>query len=99
MTLTNKLPLAPGQRDWLEEYLKKNGIERSVPALKNAPEKLNPCVAFYGRGPANKTCKKCVHLIRQGREKTFLKCDLREITRGAATDHRAGWPACAKYQE
>jgi hypothetical protein len=66
------------------------------------PPDFNPCVAFYGRGPKDKTCKTCVHLRAshnsEGRGNRHLKCDLRKITHGAATDHRAGWPACGRWE-
>lgn len=46
------------------------------------------------------TCGTCRHStrkhIRSG--KTFLKCLLTEITSGAATDIRAKWAACEKWE-
>lgn len=58
----------------------------------------NPCVAAFGLGPDNATCKTCVHLFRKTFGKTYIKCDLRPNTSGAGTDHRAGWDACGKYE-
>ena len=29
--------------------------------------------------------------------KTYFKCELRGITNGPGTDHRANWPACGKF--
>lgn len=58
----------------------------------------NPCVPYYGQGPEGVTCKKCVHLHATGRSRRYLKCDLRNYTRGKGSDHKAGWLACAKYE-
>jgi len=70
------------------------------PELKTVSRKVNPCVHLYGRGPERKTCKTCKHLYAQGgTSKRYLKCDLRRSTRGPATDHYAGWDACARYEE
>lgn len=58
----------------------------------------NPCVTKYGIGPAGKQCTKCNHLIRDHyHNQTYLKCEVRGITRGAGSDHRASWPACARF--
>lgn len=62
----------------------------------------NPCLNMYGNGPEGQTCKGCVHLYATGTrsEKRFLKCKMRgPATGGPGTDHYAGWPACAKYEE
>lgn len=64
------------------------------------PPDYNPCVAFYGAGPAGKRCKECAHLVMwldHGNGRIY-KCDLRKNTSGAATDHRVNWPACARWQ-
>ncbi len=55
----------------------------------------NPCVAAYGRDPMGRSCKFCANLKRYGR---YMKCALRHNTASAATDHRANWPACGKYE-
>ena len=59
----------------------------------------NPCVWLHGPGPADARCKACVHFVRVQKGKTYLKCDLRRITNSEASDHRANWPACAKFQK
>lgn len=60
----------------------------------------NPCVVAFGPGPADRNCSSCMHLVAQGGVAgRYLKCDLRRITGGSATDHRARWPACARYEE
>lgn len=54
----------------------------------------------YGPGPKGKLCRTCAYLSRNKRDsRTYLKCSLRIITNGPGTDHRAGWLACAKYEE
>lgn len=62
--------------------------------------KGNPLVAVFGPGPEGTTCRSCVHLYHHGgHARSYLKCDLRRFTHGPGTDHRAGWPTCAKYEE
>lgn len=88
----------PDQLDWID------GIHPTPPDPLRGVPKLsagNPCVAAYGRGPTGATCQTCARLERwssTGR-KAFLKCALRRRTNGAASDHRAGWPACGRYVE
>ena len=61
-------------------------------------EHVNPCVRTHGLGPAGAKCKTCSLLYRTtGYSNTYFKCELRPYTHGPATDHRANWPACAKY--
>ncbi len=58
----------------------------------------NPCLYIYGAGPAYTECRKCIHLIRERyHDQTYLKCEMRKHTRGAGSDHRASWPACARF--
>ena len=59
----------------------------------------NPMVWKFGRGPEGAKCKTCDRFFVIGhRSGTYFKCELRGITRGAATDHRANWNACSKYK-
>lgn len=53
----------------------------------------------FGPGPEGKTCRTCRHFIRKHLAKSYFKCALRIQTSGPVTDHRAGWKACAKYEE
>lgn len=54
----------------------------------------------YGPGPEGKTCRTCRFLYRKRRDsRTYLKCMMRIHTNGPGTDHKAGWLACAKYEE
>lgn len=63
------------------------------------PVEPNPCIAVYGPGPEGARCKGCEHLYVVRYAGTYYKCDLRENTRGRATDHRTGWRACGRYVE
>jgi hypothetical protein len=45
------------------------------------------------------TCGECAHLLRTGRNGSFLKCGLlREQTHGHGTDVKMKWPACDHYE-
>jgi hypothetical protein len=69
----------------------------SGPATGQTPQS-NPLLAVYGPGPDGATCRTCVHLMRLAHhDRTYRKCALRSVTHGAATDHRAGWPACGRF--
>lgn len=69
-------------------------------AAKQDPnEWTNPMVRKFGKGKDGLKCGSCTHFVRvDGGSKKYLKCQLRGITRGAGTDHRAKWRACAKYE-
>lgn len=53
-----------------------------------------------GTGPEGETCKTCRHIYRNQMAKTYLKCGLMRAvwTGGAATDIKASWPACSKWE-
>lgn len=54
----------------------------------------------YGVGPDGAMCKTCVKLIRRRwSSKVYLKCSLFVDSHGPATDWRAAYPACGKYEE
>lgn len=80
------------------------GVDRDpgevvVGRSKSGTATSNPCVIAYGPGPEGVTCSGCAHLFAQGGVAgRYLKCDLRLITSGPATDHRSRWPACARYE-
>ena len=58
----------------------------------------NPMVKVHGPGPEGARCKTCIHLLRY-RQGRYMKCELRgDLTHGAATDQRARWSACGKYE-
>ncbi len=76
--------MTPEQKVWFDNYTK-------------SPEYINPCVRLYGRGPEGEICANCAHLYRHVMAKVYLKCDLRTHTNGPGSDHKARWPACAKF--
>lgn len=46
------------------------------------------------------TCGDCSHSLRVGHNsRSYWKCDLVGITRGAGTDIRKGWPACELFND
>ncbi len=59
----------------------------------------NPCVAEYGTGPPDRRCGDCSHLVGIAMAKTYYKCDQRQNTHSAKTDHKRKWPACARFEE
>lgn len=75
-------------------------VEEVVGRTKSGALASNPCVLFYGEGPEGRICFDCVHFFKQpGTAGTYYKCDLRRVTRGPASDHRARWPACARFED
>jgi hypothetical protein len=45
------------------------------------------------------TCGGCAHRALVGHhDRTYPKCDLREITHGPGSDCRAWWPACERFE-
>jgi len=87
-----KIPDEPMQL-WFSQAAEKAGFG---PYVVRDGDK-NPCVALYGAGPAGERCKSCRLFIRRQKGKVYFKCELRGITNGPATDHRANWPACKRY--
>lgn len=67
------------------------------PRVKPTAARRYPTPDLPGSGPAGETCGSCRHKVKPG---GYLKCGLmRNIwTHGAATDIRARWPACAKWE-
>lgn len=84
-----KLPLSEEQQGWLTTQM----------AKVTSPERVNPCVAIFGIGPEGKKCRTCALLYRSMHSRCYLKCRLRKHTNGPGSDHKARWPACAKYSE
>lgn len=75
-------------------------IEEAMERTKSGTLRGNPCVAAFGPGPDGRVCGDCVHIWARGDTAgTYYKCDLRRVTGGAASDHRVGWPACARFEE
>ena len=73
--------------EWAQQY-------RDSEAAK---DDQNPMIRKFGKTIGAK-CKDCNHLNRvQHNTKIYLKCQIRGITRGVGTDHRAKWNACGKF--
>lgn len=58
----------------------------------------NPCVRGFGRGPQEKICKDCIHLVENRQPRAYTRCAMRLNTKGYATEHRRYWAACAKFE-
>lgn len=71
------------------------------PISETEPKNIkgNPLISVYGPGPEGKICKNCKHLWVKKMSGRYLKCDLRPLTAGPGSDHRAKWTACGKYAE
>jgi hypothetical protein len=74
-------------RDW---YNNEIGI---IPAKGENP------MLRHGYGPSGALCKDCVHLLRnEHHNQTYFKCELYKLSHGGASDFRARWPACKKFE-
>lgn len=88
---------ASEQKQALKEV--KETLPLEVQAEEARKRGNNPCVVLFGPGPEGQKCKTCAHLDRDYyHNKTYLKCDNRNLTRGPGSDHKAHWSACAKYE-
>ncbi len=68
--------------------------------LRAAPKrKPNPMVRTFGSGPVETVCRDCDHFFRKSLGKTYFKCRLFGNSGGPATDWRALWPTCAKFEK
>ena len=79
------------------KYINLLGEEIDTDEVRAKLRKLNPMVKIYGPGPSNYRCKDCTHLYAKQFANRYFKCDLRRNTNGPATDHRANWPTCGKF--
>ena len=61
--------------------------------------KPNPMIDLYGFGPKDKRCKHCKHLLAFQQGASWFKCDLRKFSHSTATDHKANWESCRKFDE
>lgn len=74
-------------------------VEEVVGRSKSGTLTSNPCRVAFGPGPDGTVCGDCTHLyLVGGVAGRYYKCDLRRNTGGPATDHRVGWPSCARFQ-
>lgn len=82
------MPPTAEQETWLSEQF----------AKLQAPERVNPCIQMFGRGPDGARCKGCAHLYANQKSKRYYKCKLRDFSHGPATDHKVNWVACGKFE-
>jgi hypothetical protein len=76
-----------------------DGLVAKLPATQLARIKagVHPATGLSLRGEG--TCGECAHAVQVGHNtRTYWKCDLVRITRGAGTDIRLKWPACEKFE-
>ncbi|MBM4048296.1 MAG: hypothetical protein FJ279_24605 [Planctomycetes bacterium] len=52
----------------------------------------------FGLAPGA-VCGDCRHFQGISFARTYYKCDLTVMTHGAATDWRATWPACGRFEK
>lgn len=72
----------------------------AVPVLPARPRRHGEMIRLYGECLGER-CAQCCHLVRKHGDHAgyFLKCEEAGITASAATDWRAGWPACGKWED
>lgn len=75
--------------EWLEAHKEELVLPPRILALRSV----------FGHGPDGITCKNCAHLLRYHQGARWMKCNLSKMTQSVASDWRAGWPACGKYEE
>ncbi len=61
------------------------------------PTSLATMHRMYGRKDGH-CCGTCKHLYRKHFDNTYLKCDLTVDTHGPASDWRAKWDACGRWE-
>lgn len=96
------LSLAPNDRDRaIQDYNDKRNRRRKARDREHRRTQAgNPLLLTFGPGPDGATCSGCAHLLRlRYHDVTYRKCELRGTpTHGTATDHRAKWLSCGKFQ-
>jgi hypothetical protein len=98
-----------GIRDYwsLEASAKDTIIKEDVPLQPREKHKYeptvkgdNPCIKMYGAGPSTRQCGECKHFLRlKYHDKVYRKCELRKLTHGTGSDHKAMWQACGKFEQ
>ena len=69
----------------------------AIEVVAPLPTRIRTMHTAYGATQGER-CQTCVHLQRHRQAHTWLKCDLTVQTAGEATDWRAFWPACGRWQ-
>jgi hypothetical protein len=67
------------------------------PVEPQRPARLAEMHTLYGVA-SGALCGDCGHLRRYRQGTAWLKCDLTRQTSGSATDWRAGWTACGRFE-
>lgn len=78
-------PMSPGRRLTARQHA---DITRGVHPLMHGPLHTDGSL----------TCGTCVHRINGGLRGSYPKCDLTTMSHSAASDVRAFWPACPKWE-
>lgn len=68
------------------------------PRYTSRLKEVNPMIIKYGPGPEDKRCKHCEHLGGYQQSAVWFKCRLRGVSHSTATDHRANWETCSKFE-
>ena len=75
------------------------GVDRDPAAVAGPGTfKHNPML-LLGPGPQGRLCRDCTHLLTYQMGTRWFKCALRPHSNSTATDHRAKWPACVRFEE
>ncbi len=72
-------------------------VKDAKPKVRIAIQQWRQLHTIHGK-TEGETCKNCIHLIRKQFSKTYLKCSLASNSNSPATDWRAGWVACGKFE-
>ena len=68
-----------------------------VPRRRKAETMHRQLITAFGV-TENQTCKNCIFLKRFQQSKTWSKCAKATLDGHLATDWRAGWRACGKFE-
>lgn len=88
---------------WAAEQARNKTPSWYTPTKERATQNRNAARGLHPMGfrLANngETCGSCAHLVRKRRcSRTYLKCRVGKNTSGPATDIRAQWGACEKWE-
>jgi hypothetical protein len=81
--------------------MKQLSFETMGGAWSGPPKRAsNPLLRTFGPGPEGAKCKTCANFaLKGGCARTYFKCKLFGNTNGPATDWRANWLACKKWEK
>jgi len=68
---------------------------------ESLPKRMLDMYTLFG-STEGKTCRRCKNLLDNGHgghSHRYYKCDLQRLTNGPATDWRARWLACGKFED